>query len=63
MNQASWIITDRLDQNRTYVGLEQRLSPRSYLGIGYMSQYISLPITQVDRVLVLTWRLDLEKQP
>jgi len=63
MNKASWIITGRLDQNRAYLGLEQRLSPRSYLGVGYMSQYLSLPITQVDRVVVLSWRLDLDKQP
>lgn len=62
VNQASWIITDRIDQNRAYIGLEQRLSPRSYLGVGYMSQYLSLPITQIDRVFVLSWRLDLEKQ-
>jgi len=61
MNQVRWILTDRLDQNRAYVGVEQRLSEHTYLGIGYMNQYLSTPITQSNHVLWLNWRIDLEE--
>ena len=61
MNKVSWILTDRLDQNRAYLGVEQRLSEHTYLGIGYMNQYLSTPITQYNHVLWLNWRIDLEQ--
>lgn len=61
MNGASWIITDRLDQNRAYLGVEQQISEITYLGLGYMNQYLSTPIPQSNHVLWINWRIDLEK--
>lgn len=61
INQASWIITDRLDQNRAYLGVEQHVSENTYLGVGYMNQYLSTPIPQSNHVLWINWRIDLEK--
>lgn len=61
IDKASWIITNRLDQNRAYVGVEQRMSETTYLGVGYMNQYLSTPIPQANNVLWLNWRIDLEK--
>lgn len=61
INNASWIITDRLDQNRAYLGVEQQLSENTYLGVGYMNQYLSTPIPQSNHVLWINWRIDLEK--
>jgi hypothetical protein len=61
INKASWIITNRLDQNRAYLGIEQHLSENTYLGVGYMNQYLSTPIPQLNHVLWVNWRIDLEK--
>ena len=61
INKASWIITDRLDQNRAYLGVEQHMSENTYLGVGYMNQYLSTPILQSNHVLWINWRIDLEK--
>lgn len=61
VNKTSWIITDRLDQNRAYIGVEQRMSPNTYLGAGYMNQYLSTAIPQANNVLWINWRIDLEK--
>lgn len=63
INKASWIITDRLDQNRAYLGMEQRVSENTYLGMGYMNQYLSTPVPQSNHVLWINWRIDLEKSP
>jgi hypothetical protein len=60
INKASWIITDRLDQNRAYLGVEQHVSENTYLGVGYMNQYLSTPIPQSNHVLWINWRIDLE---
>lgn len=60
INKVDWIITDQLDQNRAYIGVEQRLSKITYLGVGYMNQYLSTPIPQSNHVLWLNWRIDLE---
>jgi hypothetical protein len=60
IHKASWIITDRLDQNRAYLGVEQSLSENTYLGVGYMNQYLSTPTPQSNHVLWINWRIDLE---
>ena len=62
INKASWILTDRLDQNRAYLGVEQHLSENTYLGVGYMNQYLSTPIPQSNHVLWINWRIDLEEK-
>jgi|GEM_PF-1046295 len=61
INKASWIITDRLDQNRAYLGIEQHVSENNYLGVGYMNQYLSTPMPQSNHVLWINWRIDLER--
>ena len=61
INKASWIITDRLDQNRAYLGVEQRMTDITYLGIGYMNQYVSTSTPQSNHVLWINWRIDLER--
>ena len=61
INKASWIVTDQLDQNRAYLGVEQRMSETTYLGVGYMNQYLSTPILQSNHVLWINWRIDLER--
>lgn len=61
INKASWIITDRLDQNRAYLGIEQQMSECTYLGVGYMNQYLSTPTPESNHVLWINWRIDLEK--
>lgn len=63
LNNASWIITDTLDQNRAFIGIEQRLTNNTFLGVGYMNQYLSTPIPQADHVLWINWRIDLENKP
>lgn len=63
INKASWIITNRLDQNRAYLGVEQHMTENTYLGVGYMNQYLSTPISQSNHVLWINWRIDLEKTP
>lgn len=60
VNKVSWIITNRLDQNRAFFGLERRLTEKTYLGLGYINQYLSTPIVQFNHVLWLNWRIDLE---
>ncbi len=62
-NKASWIITDRLDQNRAYLGVEQQMSEKTYLGVGYMNQYLSTPTPQSNHVIWINWRIDLEQRP
>ena len=61
VKKASWIITERLDQNRTYLGVEQHMSKNTYLGVGYMNQYLSTPTPQSSHVLWINWRIDLEE--
>ncbi len=60
MNKPNWITTDHLDQNRAYLGVEQRMSQKTYLGVGYMNQYLSTPTAQSNHVLWINWRIDLE---
>lgn len=62
-NKANWIITNRLDQNRAYVGVEQHMTENTYLGVGYMNQYLSTPIPQYNNVLWINWRIDFENTP
>lgn len=61
INQADWITTKPFDQNRAYIGVEQRLSKSTYLGAGYMNQYLSTPISQFNNVLWINFRVDLEQ--
>jgi hypothetical protein len=63
INKASWIITNRLDQNRAYLGVEKHLSENTYLGVGYMNQYLSTPIPQFNHVVWINWRIDFENNP
>lgn len=56
-------MTDRLDQNRAYLGIEQHMSENTYLGVGYMNQYLSTPTPQSNHVLWINWRIDLERSP
>ncbi len=60
INKSSWIITDWLDQNRAYLGVEQQMSEHTYFGVGYMNQYLSTHIAQSNHILWLNWRIDFE---
>ncbi len=60
MNKTNWIITDRFDQNRAYLGIEQRLSKNTYFGVGYVNQFLSTPRIQFNNVVALNWRIDME---
>lgn len=62
VNQVDWVITDQLDQNRAYIGIERRMSENTYMGVGYMNQYLSTPIPQSNHVLCVNWRIDLEEK-
>ena len=59
LNKAQWITTQTFDQNRAYIGVEQRLSKIMYLSAGYMNQYLSTRNRQVDNVLMVNLRVDL----
>lgn len=59
LNKAQWIATETFDQNRAYIGVEQKLSKIMYLSAGYMNQYLSTQNRQVDNVLMVNLRVDL----
>ena len=61
LNKAQWVTTQTIDQNRAYMGIEQRLSKIAYLSAGYMNQYLSTKNRQFDNVLVVNLRIDLSK--
>ncbi len=61
LDTASWIITHALDQNRAYIGLEQKLSTTTYLSAGYLNQFINFVTNpQLDSVLVINIRVNLD---
>ncbi len=62
LNNVNWIITNWLDQNRALLGIEQRMTEKTYLAVGYMNQYLSTPVPQYNHVLWINWRIDLEKR-
>lgn len=59
-NQVEWITTKTWDQNRTYLGITQQLSPTIFLSTGYMRQWIFTAVTQSDQVFILNLRTHLK---
>ena len=62
LNHTNWIITQTLDQNRAYIGIEQALSKSAFLSIGYMNQYLSTANKQFDQVLVINYHIQLAEK-
>ena len=62
LNHTNWIITQTLDQNRAYIGIEQALSKSAFLSIGYMNQYQSTANKQFDQVLVINYHIQLAEK-
>lgn len=59
LNHANWIATGTFDQNRAYIGLAQKITNSWAFGIGYMNQYLNTYPSQLDNVLVLNVRLNM----
>ncbi len=59
LNHANWIATNTFDQNRAYIGLAQKISDSWAFGIGYMNQYLTTSPSQLDNVLVLNVRFNM----
>lgn len=61
LNSVPWVDATSWDQNRFYLALVQRFSPRYAFAIGYMNQYLfrDAPLAQANNVLLLNIRYNL----
>lgn len=62
LNRTNWVITKTFDQNRFLIGLEQNLTQKTSILLGYMNQFLNFDNRpQLNNIAYINFRINLEQ--
>jgi hypothetical protein len=48
VKRAPWITTQTIDQNRVFLGVQQKLTPTLFINLSYLNQFLTTPNREMN---------------